>query len=159
MITIILIKIKRPNGEALEASPPANGRPAGGVQGGQRPSAQHYFIIIMMIIINDNNHNYQNQATEWQSARSLSAGQRPTSRGGAWGAAPPAQHYPTITTVNYYYYYYYYHHYQALENFPPAEGRPVGGVQGGQRPPALIFYNLNLQTLTTLTTLLLILLL
>ena len=33
---------KRPKGEALEASPPANGRPAGGVQGGQRPPAQNY---------------------------------------------------------------------------------------------------------------------
>ena len=33
---------KRPKGEALEASPPANGRPAGGVQGGQRPPAQHH---------------------------------------------------------------------------------------------------------------------
>ena len=42
---------KRPKGEALEASPPANGRPAGGVQGGQRPPAQHYFIIIIIIII------------------------------------------------------------------------------------------------------------
>ena len=36
---------KRPKGEALEASLPANGRPAGGVQGRQRPSAQHFIII------------------------------------------------------------------------------------------------------------------
>ena len=39
IIIIIIIKIKRPNGEALEASPPANGRPAGEVRGGQRPPA------------------------------------------------------------------------------------------------------------------------
>ena len=53
---ISIIKIKRPNGEALEASPPANGRPAGGVQGGQRPPAQHYSIIIT--INNNNDYRY-----------------------------------------------------------------------------------------------------
>ena len=44
-----------------------------------------------------------------------------------------------------------------LENFPPAEGRPVSGVRGGGSPPALfltisyiLFYNLNLKGLTTL---------
>ena len=52
MMIIIIIKIKRPNGEALEASPPAEGRPArGGAGGGQRPPAQHYSIIIIIIII------------------------------------------------------------------------------------------------------------
>ena len=52
---------KRLKGKALEASPPAEGRPAGGVQGGQRPPAQHFIIIIIIIIIiNDNNYPYQN---------------------------------------------------------------------------------------------------
>ena len=50
-IIIIIIKIRRPNGEALENFPPAEGRPVGGVQGGQRPPAQHYSIIIIIIII------------------------------------------------------------------------------------------------------------
>ena len=55
-------------------------------------------MIIVIIIINDNNYHCQNQATEWRSARSLSAGQRPASRGDAGGAAPPR---PTL--------FYYYH--------------------------------------------------
>ena len=51
MIIIVIIKIKRTNGKALKASPPANGRPAGGVQGGQCPPAQHYCIIITITIL------------------------------------------------------------------------------------------------------------
>ena len=114
-MTIIIIKIKRPNGEALEASPPANGRPSGGVQGGAAPPRPKLFVVIIMIItiiiiiiiiitimiiiiiIIDDNYHYQNQATEWRSARSLSAGQRPASKGGCrGGSAPPAQHYLII---------------------------------------------------------------
>ena len=90
MIIIIIIKIKRPNGEALETSLPANGRLAGGLQGEQRPPAQHYsIIIIIIIIINYDNYHYSNQATEWRSARGLSAGQRPASRGARGAVGPP----------------------------------------------------------------------
>ena len=49
MMIIIIIKIKRPNGEALEASPPANGRPAREVQGGAAPPAQHHSISIIFV--------------------------------------------------------------------------------------------------------------
>ena len=43
IIIIIIIDFRRPNGEALENFPPAEGRPVEGVQGGQRPPAQHYY--------------------------------------------------------------------------------------------------------------------
>ena len=32
---------------------------------------------------------------------------------------------------------------EALENFPPAEGRPVGGVRGGGSPPATTIHYYN----------------
>ena len=72
MIIIIIIKIKRPNGEAPEISR----RPKAGQQGGFGGAAppRHH-------------HSLQPKISAKRS--SLSAGQRPASRGGAGGAAPP----------------------------------------------------------------------
>ena len=71
MMIIIIIKIKRPNGEALEASPPANGRPAGGVQGGAAPPTQNYYVL--------------RRPTNFRRPAGVQGGQR-----------PPAQHYSII---------------------------------------------------------------
>ena len=80
-------KIRR----SARASPPANGRPAGGVQGGQRPPAQHFIttIIIIIIIIIINYDNYQlslSKSSDRMAKRpKFPAGRRPASRGGSGG--------------------------------------------------------------------------
>ena len=49
-IIIIIIKIRRPNCEALENFPPANGRPVAGVRGGSAPPPNIIIIIIIITI-------------------------------------------------------------------------------------------------------------
>ena len=72
MIIIIIIKIKRPNGEAPEIPR----QPKAGQQGGFGGAAP-------------SRHNHSLQPKISAKRSSLSAGQRPASRGGAGGAAPP----------------------------------------------------------------------
>ena len=100
MMIIIIIKIKRPNGEAPEISR----RPKAGQQGGFREAAPP-------------RHNHSLQPKNSAKRSSLSAGQRPASRGGAGGAAPPRP---------------------KLLHSPPANKFQAAsrGCRGGQRPPA-----------------------
>ena len=73
---LIIIKIRRPNGEAPENFPPANGRPVGGVQGEAAPSRPTLLLSLL-------------------GAREFPAGRRPASREGAGGQRPPALFFTT----------------------------------------------------------------
>ena len=87
---IIIIKIRRPKGEALENFPPAEGRPVGGGAGGREPPRYRHPLL----------------QPKGRSAREFPAGRRPASRGGAGGQRPPAQHYSIIILIiinNHYY--------------------------------------------------------
>ena len=120
MIINIIMNFRRPNGEALENFPPAEGRPVGGVRGGGSPPATiiHYY-------------NWKGEALEQRTKHSsLSTGQRPASRGGAGGQhAPPNDEMMKAPER------------RSARASTPANGRPVGVVQGRQRPPAQHYYH------------------
>ena len=105
IIITIIIDFRRPNGEALENFPPAEGRPVVGVRGGGSPPATTI-------------HYYNNTLQHFFTTIFTTRPKAEFTGGVRGGGSPPA-----------------------TNDFPPAEGRPAGGIRGSAPGTTIHYYN------------------